>query len=119
MEERVEAGTIFLLENEGHLLSIGIVEKSLYCKGVVSIGMFTGKEYRNRGAAKTMLLNLKAWAYNNSLRPVAGCWYYNTLSRKSLESVGMIVTSIGYDAILKGKEKPPLWTGNPPAEPRD
>ena len=62
-------------------------------------------------------MNLKEWAYKNNLRPVSGCWYYNTLSRKSLESVGMIATSIGYEAILKGKETlPQLRTGNPPGE---
>lgn len=78
--------------------------------------MFVNPEYRRNGVAKTILINLKDWAYNHNLKPVAGCWYYNTLSRKSLESAGMIATSIGYEAILKGKEKLPLRTGNPPGE---
>jgi len=115
-EERVEAETIFVLENNEELLGCGIVEKGQFCKGVASIGMFVNPEHRRKGVAKTILLNLKKWVYNNNLKPVAGCWYYNTLSRKSLESAGMIATSIGYEAILKGKEKLPLRTGNPPGE---
>ncbi|MCX7921455.1 MAG: hypothetical protein N3B21_05470 [Clostridia bacterium] len=116
LEERVEAKTIFILEDEADLLGCGIVEKGQLCEGVASIGMFVNREHRRKGAAKTILLNLKVWAYNNNLKPVAGCWYYNTLSRKSLESAGMIATSIGFEAILKGKEKLPLRTGNPPGE---
>ena len=116
LEERVEAETIFLLENNEELLGCGIVEKSQFCKGIASIGMFVNREYRKKGVARTILINLKKWAYIHNLKPVAGCWYYNTLSRKSLESAGMIATSIGYKAILKGKEKLPLRTGNPPGE---
>ena len=116
LEGRLEAETIFMLKNEADLLGCGIIEKSQFCTGVTSIGMFVNREHRRKGVAKTILLNLKEWAYNNNLKPVAGCWYYNTLSRKSLESAGMIATSIGYEAILKGKEKLPLRTGNPPGE---
>lgn len=115
-EERIAAGTIFLLEEGGNLLGCGIIEKSLLNTGCVSIGMFVNRDFRKKGVARTILLNLKKWAYENNLKPVAGCWYYNTLSRKSLESAGMMATSIGYEAILKGKEHLPLRTGNPPGE---
>ena len=40
----------------------------------------------------------------------------NTDYIASVESAGMIAASIGYEAILKGKEKLPLRTGNPPGE---
>ncbi len=116
LEERIEAGTIFVLTDSTHLLGVGIVEQSQWCPAVVSIGMYVDKVHRKQGCARTILLNLKRWAYSSKLIPVAGCWYYNTLSRKSLESAGMIVTSIGYEAILKGKEDLPLRTGNPPGE---
>lgn len=116
LEKRIAAETIFLLEDNGELLGCGFVEKSQFCSGLASIGMYANRDYRRKGVAKTILMNLKEWAYQNNLRPVSGCWYYNTLSRKSLESVGMIATSIGYEAILKGKETLPLRTGNPPGE---
>ena len=116
LEERIEAGTIFILEDKTELLGCGVIEKSQFYTGVTSIGMFVNREHRKKGVARTILINLKQWAYCHNFIPVAGCWYYNTLSRKSLESAGMIATSIGYEAILKGKEKLPLRTGNPPGE---
>lgn len=116
LEDRIEAETIFVLEDKTSFLGCGIIEKGRFCKGVISIGMFVSREHRRKGVAKKILLNLKEWVYSNDLKPVAGCWYYNTLSRKSLEAAGMIVTSIGYEAILIGKEKLPLRTGNPPGE---
>lgn len=116
LKERIEGKTIFVLEDNEQLLGCGIIERGRFCEGTTSIGMYVNRAFRRQGAAKTILLNLKEWAYANGLKPVAGCWYYNTLSRKSLESAGMIASSIGYEAILKGKEKLPLRTGNPPGE---
>jgi len=116
LEDRVAAGVLFVLEDSANLLGCGIIEKSRFCREIVSIGMFVGEKHRRKGAARTILLHLKKWAYENKLQPVAGCWYYNTLSRRSLESAGMIATSIGYEAILEGKENLPKRTGNPPGE---
>ncbi len=116
LEERIDAGTIFMLEEAEELLGCGIIERGLFCADCVSIGMFTNPAHRKKGVARTVLIRLKEWAYQNGLRPVAGCWYYNTLSRKSLESAGMIAASKGFEAVLKGKEKLPLRTGNPPGE---
>ncbi len=115
-EERIGAGTIFMLEKGEELLGCGVIEEGLYCKGCVSIGMFTNPDYRKRGIAKEILVSLKKWSYENGLKPVAGCWYYNTVSRMSLESAGMIAASKGFSVRLKGKEKLPLRTGNPPGE---
>ena len=125
LEDRIEAGTIFVLvyqeEIKGggiqeEIMGGGIMERSQLFKGTVSIGMYTNSVFRKRGVAKKILLNLKKQAYRENLMPVAGCWYYNTLSRKSLEAAGMIVTTICFEAILKGKEKLPLRSGNPPGE---
>lgn len=116
LEDRIEAGTIFMLEEDGEMLGGGIVELGRLCKGYCSIGMFTNPAHRKKGVAKTILLHLKEWAYAQDMIPIAGCWYYNTLSRMSLESAGMIVTSFGYGAILKQKDRPPKRTGNPPGE---
>ena len=117
LEERIAAETIFVIEDGSKLLGCGIIEKSRLFPGWTSIGMFTNPEYRNRGVAKKMLLNIKRQVYRLGLKPLAGCWYYNTLSRRSLESAGMVAASIGYDAILKGKEEVPLQTALPPQEP--
>ena len=114
--QRIKAKTMFVLENGSDTLGYGVIEKSQLARKVVSIGMFVNPSFRKMGAATIILKNLKIWAYDNDLEPVAGCWYYNTLSRKSLEAAGMIIATIGYEALLKGKDKLPLRTGNPPGE---
>ena len=114
--QRIKANTMFVLESKKGTLGYGVIEKGRLVKNSVSIGMFVNPLFRKMGAAKTILNNLKKWAYDNNLEPLAGCWFYNTLSRKSLEAAGMTIASIGYEAIIKGKEILPLRTGNPPGE---
>lgn len=125
LEDRIDAGNIFVLvyqeeimggNIQEEIMGGGIMERSQLFKGTVSIGMYTNSLFRKKGVAKKILLNLKKQAYSDHLMPVAGCWYYNTLSRRSLEAAGMIVTTICFEAILKSKEKLPLRTGNPPGE---
>jgi len=116
LEERINAETIFVLEDGEDLLGWGIVERGRLFSDCVSIGMITCREHRKKGVAQTILWHLKEWAYLHNLKPIAGCWYYNVLSRKSLEAAGMIAASKGFNAVLLGKEELPLRTGNPPGE---
>jgi len=116
LEERIAAETIFILGNGDAIYGGGIIELGRICEGVASIGMFANPDYRQRGVARTILLKLKEHVYKLGLEPVSGCWYYNTLSKASLESAGMVPTSMGYRAVLKAKDNPPKRTGNPPGE---
>lgn len=116
LEERIAQQTIFLLEDDSTLLGCGIVERGRFSQDYVSIGMITCKQHRKKGVAQTILWHLKEWAYAHGLHPVAGCWYYNVLSRKSLEASGMIPTGKGFIVTLKEKPRLPLRTGNPPGE---
>lgn len=116
LKERIAQQAIFLLEDDAALMGCGIVERGRVDQGCVSIGMITCKEHRKKGVAQTILWHLKEWAYAHGLRPVAGCWYYNILSRKSLEASGMIPTGKGFIVTLKQKPRLPLRTGNPPGE---
>jgi hypothetical protein len=117
LDERIDAGTVFILEKDREFLGAGLYEKGFICSDCASIGMFTNPLFRNMGAARTILLNLKKHVYSLGLKPVAGCWYYNTLSRKSLESAGMAAASLGYTAVLGKRDRPPKRTGNPPGIP--
>lgn len=116
LEQRIDAETIFLMEDGTQLLGCGVVEVSRLYDACVSIGMFVSREHRHKGVARDILIRLKAWSYERGLTPVAGCWYYNTISRKSLESAGLAAVSMLCEATLKGKEVLPLRTGNPPGE---
>jgi len=55
-----------------------------------------------------ILWNLKEFCYSKGLKPIAGCWYYNPLSKKTLEAVGMITIARGMSAKLIKKEAIPL-----------
>jgi len=114
--KNIENNCIFVLLDGNELLGCGVIEKGVYFKECVSIGMVTVREKRRMGVGQTILWHLKEWAYENGLKPIAGCWYYNLLSRKALEKAGMITTSRGFDAELIEKEDIPLRTGNPPGE---
>ncbi len=116
LNERIEAKTVFILEKDGQLIGAGLYEQGCICRDCASIGMFTNPLFRKMGSARKILLNLKEHVYSLGLKPVAGCWYYNTLSRKSLESAGMAAASLGYTAILEKRDRPPKRTGNPPGE---
>ena len=117
LEERIADETIFVLEQkDGQIMGGGILEFGRICPRYVSIGMITNPLHRQKGVARSILLNLKDYVYAMGKKPVAGCWYYNTLSRKSLESAGMIAASFIYEAELIKKDKPPKRTGNPPGE---
>lgn len=110
-------GTIFMLRSGSDLLGCGIGVRGKFFKDYVSIGMVTCKPYRRMGVGKFILWSLKEWCYEQGLKPAAGCWYYNTLSKKSLESVGLVSLARGMRAKLTGKETIPERTGNPPGEP--
>jgi hypothetical protein len=116
LEEWINAQTIFMLEDGNTLMGCGIVEQGRLFTDCVSIGMITCREHRHKGVAQIILWHLKEWAYSHNMRPIAGCWYYNVISRKSLEAAGMIAASKGFRAVLLGKEELPLRTGNPPGE---
>jgi GNAT superfamily N-acetyltransferase len=111
LEERIAAGMIFILEDKYNLLGCGNIEKGRVCRDYASIGMFVNRQFRGRGYAPIILLKLKEWCYHHNLKPIAGCWYPNTLSRKSLEAAGMVATSIGFEAILQVKRNYPCEQG--------
>ena len=115
--EDINTGEIYALRSGEELLGCGIVVRGRFFTDCASIGMVTCKEHRRRGVGRYILWSLKQWCYARQLQPIAGCWYYNTLSRRSLESVGLSPRSRGMRAILNGKESIPERTGNPPGEP--
>lgn len=89
-EQRIDNGEIFLLEDQHCLLGVGVMERSRMLPGYASIGMFTNEQYRQRGIGRTVISHLKNRCYAHGLTPICGCWYYNTLSKRTLEAAGMV-----------------------------
>lgn len=91
---------IYIIRKENDIVGFGIIEKGIIMKGYASIGMYTVERFRQNGIGRNILLLLKEIVYNNNMKPLAGCWYYNHNSKKTLESAGMYsdtrLLKIGY-----------------------
>lgn len=89
LEKRIEQGNIFIGKIDGEPVTFGIIEKSRIYKATASIGLFTLEEHRGQGYGRNIILCLKEECQRQGLEPIAGCWYYNHNSKKTLESAGM------------------------------
>ena len=89
IEGHVQNGDLFLTLSEGVCVGFGIREKSAFRDDVASIGMFIIERFRQRGAGTATLRLLRAECERQNIHPIAGCWYYNHLSKKTLERARM------------------------------
>lgn len=80
---------LFLTFAEETCVGFGIMKRSELGGHVASIGMFVIQRFRRQGAGTATLRLLQNECHRQSLRPIAGCWYYNHLSKKTLERAGM------------------------------
>lgn len=55
--------------------------------------MFTSEPFRGSGVATATIALLLARCQSEGLRAVAGCWYYNHASKRTLERAGMVSTT--------------------------
>jgi hypothetical protein len=90
---KITAKELYVLEKEDEILGIGVLEKNRIMNNCIGTGMLTKESQRGRGVGRSMILHLKTIVYDMSMAPVPGCWYYNTNSRKTLESAGYITKS--------------------------
>jgi GNAT superfamily N-acetyltransferase len=89
LAERVAAGQIYLTQHEEEWVGFGIIEKGRLCLGVASCGMYVVETARRQGIGAAIIAHLMGRCAGLGLRPVAGCWYYNHNSKKTLEKVGL------------------------------
>ncbi len=90
VDKQVKGGELYIFEEGANILGFGIQEKGKILKGYTSIGMFTRGEYRHKGIGRTIIARLKELCYKQGEIPICGCWYYNTNSKKTLESSGFV-----------------------------
>jgi GNAT superfamily N-acetyltransferase len=90
LESQIEAGEVFLTDRGGASVGFGIMVKSRFYPDVVSIGMYTMEPHRNAGVGTATIALLIDECARRGLRPVAGCWYYNHASKRTLERAGMV-----------------------------
>src|SRR6478752_1531303 len=89
LEKHLGAGEIFLTLRGEETVGFGIIVKSTLFDDVASIGMFTIERFRGSGVGSATIFLLAQSCRDLGIRPVAGCWYYNHFSKKTLERAGM------------------------------
>ncbi len=90
LAERIAKGEIFVLEQDGQLLGIGIIEWGRLLPETASIGMFTVEAFRKQGVGRAILRHLKTHCLAHGRAPVAGCWAGNHASKRTLQAAGMV-----------------------------
>ena len=85
----IEKQQLFLTLRQEQCVGYGIRVPGKICPFVASIGMLTKAEFRQQGVGSTTLRLLIEKCQQEGLHPVAGCSYYNHLSKKTLEKAGM------------------------------
>lgn len=87
--ERIAKGELFVTLRGDEIAGFGIAERSAIYDAVASIGMFTIERVRRDGVGTATIALLRAECARRGVRPIAGCWYYNHRSKRTLERAGM------------------------------
>lgn len=87
-EKSIKNKNIFLAKSHEDLVGFGIIEESKLLHKHASVGLYTIPKYRSQGIGVSILLLLKEICYQRGLKPIAGCWYYNDSSRRTLHKAG-------------------------------
>jgi RimJ/RimL family protein N-acetyltransferase len=80
---------VFVTLRDKEPVGFGILVESRLYEDVASIGMYTIERFRQTGVGTATIAMLIAECRRRSLRPVAGCWYYNHRSQRTLQRAGM------------------------------
>lgn len=87
-EERIKNGDLYILEEEGEFLGLGITTMNFFMKDYRGTGMFACENKRLTGVGRSIIMHLARIVRNQGYEPLPGCWYHNIGSRKTLESAG-------------------------------
>ncbi len=91
--ERIQRRELHVGELGTQLIALGVIERSTLFPAQASIGMFTHEGQRGQGVGRSTLLYLRAVCHAEGARPIAGCWYYNHASKRTLEAAGMVTAT--------------------------
>lgn len=92
-EERIREGQLYILREGNEFLGLGIIVENRMLKDCACTGMFTNENYRQKGIGRSIIYHLKDICREKGLKPLAGCWYYNHNSKRTLESAGYVSTT--------------------------
>jgi predicted acetyltransferase len=92
-ERYIAAQELFLVQSGDECVGFGLMDVSALYSDAASIGMYTIERVRRRGVATATITLLIEECQRRGLQPIAGCWYYNHASKKTLERAGMFSQS--------------------------
>ena len=84
-----ERTMLYRLHENGETLGFGMVVPGILLTQYASVGMITLEAHRRRGVGRSIQLHLAELCRENGLLPIAGCWYGNQNSKRTLESAGL------------------------------
>jgi len=88
--ERLESRdcVIYRMTNNADVLGYGVIVPNKTRPQLWSCGMIVLTEHRQKGVGRSIQIHLGDICHENGKIPVSGCWYYNHLSKKTIESAG-------------------------------
>lgn len=89
VEQHIGRRELFVTLHGDEPVGFGVLVRSSLYVDVASVGMFTVDRFRRQGVGTATIALLIEECRRDGLRPVAGCWYYNHLSKRTLERAGM------------------------------
>jgi RimJ/RimL family protein N-acetyltransferase len=89
IERLIEQHALFVIQRNNDVVGFGVIETSVLYEDIASIGMFTAELHRHRGVGTTTIGLLIEECARRGVQPIAGCWYYNHASKRTLERAGM------------------------------
>lgn len=89
-KHELENGVIKLykLSDNGEDLGYGIIVPNKLLTQYWANGMITLESNRKNGVGRSIQMHLADICRENGFIPIAGCWYHNYLSKKTIESAG-------------------------------
>lgn len=79
---------LYKLIDQGEVLGYGIIVPDKLATKYWACGMITLEEKRRNGVGRSIQLHLGEICRENGFIPISGCWYFNHLSKKTIESAG-------------------------------
>lgn len=89
MAERIAAEQIHVVQRDGTTVGYGIIEKGVLDQRFASVGMFVREDERRTGVGTSIIRLMMDECLRHGLKPIAGCWYYNHRSKRTLEKAGL------------------------------
>lgn len=85
--------TIYRMTDKDGTLGYGVIVPDKTRPHLWACGMIVLPEHRRKGIGRSIQIHLGDICRENGKTPVAGCWYHNHLSKKTIESAGRYTTT--------------------------